>query len=123
MFLRAAVTLNKVNLFRGLLEENSYRLIDRCYLSDLVREIAEKYVAVVFNGITRLGEALAIVVRYIGDDWTVEQHLVCMQLHAKSLTAEEIAREVIQTLSMHYSVGSTSLLAAVRDGASTNGVV
>ena len=45
-----------------------------------------------------------------------------MQLLAKSLTGKEIAREVIQAHSTHYSAGSTSLLAPMRDGASTNGV-
>ena len=73
-FLRAVVPLNKIQLFRGLLEENAYRLTDRLYLTDLVpfilkkeqqlikREIAGRNVEVIFDGTTCLGVGLAIVV-------------------------------------------------------------
>ena len=40
----------------------------------------------------------------------------------KSLTGEEIAREVISTLSVEYHVSPTSLLACIRDSAATNDV-
>lgn len=36
---------------------------------------------------------------------------------AKSLTGEELARELISVLSVTYSITSNSLLAAMRDGA------
>ena len=133
-FLRAAVPLSKLDCFRDLLEENAYRLSDRRHMSDLVpfilkeeqcrirKEIADKHVAVIFDGTTRLGEALAIVLRFVSDDWTLEQRLVRMQLLAKSLKGEEIARELIHVLSTDYSIGSSSLLAAMRDRASSNGV-
>ena len=49
--------------------------------------------AVTFDGSTRLGEALAIVLRYVSDEWTLEQRLIRLQLLAKSLNGEEIARE------------------------------
>ena len=103
--------LSKIDCFRDLLEENAYRLSNRCYMSDLVpfilkeeqcrikHEIADKQVGVIFDGTTRLGEALAIVIQFISDDWTPEQRLVRMQLLAKSLTGEEIARELIHVLS------------------------
>ena len=41
---------------------------------------------------------------------------------AKSLTGEELARELISVLSVAYSIISNSLLAAMRDGASVNNV-
>ena len=133
-FLRAAVPLNKLVCFRDLLEENAYRLSDRHYMSDLVpfilkeeqcrikEEIADRQVAVIFDGTSRLGEALAIVLRFVSDDWILEQRLVRMQLLAKSLMGEEIARELIHILSTDYSIGSSNLLAAMRDRASSNGV-
>jgi len=133
-FLRAAVPLNKLQYFRDILEENSFRLTDRRHMSDLVpfvqkeeeslikREIDGKDVSVIFDGTTRLGEALAIVVRFITNDWTIEHRLVKMQLLAKSLTGKEIARELIHALATEYSVGSNNLLAVMRDRASTNEV-
>ena len=40
----------------------------------------------------------------------------------KSVTGEELARELIHILSSNYAVGPTRLLAAMKDRASVNGV-
>ena len=115
-FLRAGVPLHKYEHFRDLLEENALRLSDRRHMSDLIpfvlkeeqqrikQEISSKYVSVIFDGTSRLGEALAVVLRFISDDWTIEQRLVRVQLLAKSLSGEEIAREIISILSTFYSM-------------------
>lgn len=47
--------------------------------------------------------------------------MIWLQLLAKSLTGEEIARELIYVL-MTYRIGPSNLLAAKRDRASTNNV-
>lgn len=121
--------LNKLDCFRDILEENAYRLTDRRYMTDLVLkeeqsriqgEIAGKKVSVILDGTSRLGEALAIVLRYVTDDWTLEQRLIRMQFLAKSLNGEEIARALIHILSTQYSIGSSDLLAAMSDRASSN---
>ena len=77
--------------------------------------------SVIFDGTTRMGEAMGIAVRYITSDWKI-QRLVRFQLLAQSMSAEEVARELITTLSVHYSVSSNSLLATMRDRASVNNV-
>ena len=41
---------------------------------------------------------------------------------AKSMTGEEVAQELISTLSVQYSIPSNCLLAAIKDRASVNGV-
>ena len=51
-----------------------------------------------------------------------QQCLVRVQLLTKSLTGEEIARELISTLSTNYGVQPMRLLGAMRDQASTNNV-
>ena len=58
----------------------------------------------------------------MSDDWTVEQRLVRIQMLSKSLTGEEIARELISILSTNYGVHCNSLLAAIKHRASTNNV-
>ena len=78
--------------------------------------------SVIFDGTTRMGEAMGIVVRYITSDWKIQQRLVRLQLLAQSMSGEEVARELITTLSVHYSVSSNSLLATMRDRASVNDV-
>ena len=114
------------------MEENAYRLTDRRNMSDYVpfilkeeesricQEIEGKQLSVIFDGTSRLGEALAIVLRFINDDFSIQQRLVRMQMLTKSLTGEEIARELITVLS--YSIHPDNLLGAMRDRASTNSV-
>ena len=50
-----------------------------------------KYLLLIFDGTSRLGEVLALVFRYIGDDWQICQRLVRIEFLAKSLTGEEVA--------------------------------
>ena len=133
-FLRAGVLISKIVHFRDLLEENAFRVSDRRHMSDLIpfilkeeqerikAEISGRPVSVIFDGTTRLGEALAVVLRYVADDWSIQQRLVCLQLLAKSLTGEEIACELVKVISTVYGIDSNRLLASMRDGASSNGV-
>ena len=65
---------------------------------------------------------MAIVVRYIDDSFTIQQRLICLQLLAKSMAGEEIAREIINALSMQYSVSSNLVVAMMHDRAACNGV-
>ena len=69
---------NKIDHFRELLEETGYQLSDRHYMPNLIpfvrreeetrikQEISRKHV-VVFDSTTHLGEALAIVLRFVSD--------------------------------------------------------
>ena len=121
-------------MFRDLLEENAARLTDKHgmydYLPFILREeescirmeIDGHFVAVIFDGTSCVGEALAIILRFVDSDWSIHQRLVRVSMLAKSLTGEELARELISVLSVTYSITSNSLLAAMRDGASVNNV-
>ena len=102
-FLKAGVPLQKMDDFRELLEDGGYRLTSVPNMRQLIPfvrkeeeemikgEISGHNVSVIFDGTTRLGEALAIVVRFITADWEIKQRLVCLQLIAKSLKGEELA--------------------------------
>ena len=46
-----------------------------------------------FDGTTHTCEALAIILRFVSESWSIEQRLIRIQLLTKSLTGEEIARE------------------------------
>lgn len=133
-FLRAGVPLNKIESFREILEENAHRLTDRRHMYDYVpfvlkqeedsirTELSGKDVSVIFDGTSRLGEALAIILRFVDDEWIVQQRLVRLQMLSKSLTGEETARELINVLSVTYHIRSGNLLATMRDRAASNGV-
>ena len=56
-------------------------------------------IAVIFDGSTRLGEVLAIMVRYVDKELDVKQRLVRVHTVAKSLSALELVRELVMTLS------------------------
>ena len=96
----------------------SYQIEEACAT---LFEIKGKSVSVIFDGTTRLGEALAIVVRFVSDsdDWKIEQRLIRLQLLTKSMTGEEIAREIINTLSVEYGISIDRVLATMRDRASS----
>ena len=130
-FLKAGVPLNKIAKFRDLFEENAARLTDNRGMLDYIPFILSeeesrirdrRSVAVIFDGTSRVGEALAILLRYIDAEWCVQQRLARVQMLAKSVSGEELARELISVLSVTYGIRSNMLLAAMRDGASVNSV-
>ena len=84
-------------------------------------EIGSKKLSIIFDGTTRLVEALAIVVCYMSG-WTIQQCLIRLQLFVKSMTGEEIAREILNTISVEYGVALDRVLAVMHDRASCNAV-
>ena len=59
-------------------------------------EVSDQDVSVIFDGTSRLGETLAIVLRFVTCEYSIEQRLIKVQLLSKSLKGE-IAREFIHT--------------------------
>jgi len=69
-----------------------------------------------------VGRGLAIVVRFVGPNGCIYQRLIRVQMLAKSLSGEEIAGEVINSLPVEYGITSQQILAVMHDCASTNTV-
>lgn len=115
-FLRSAVPLTKMEHFRELLEENSFCLSDRGHMSDLIPllisqeqddikgEISGRSISGVSDGTTCLGEAMAVVVCFIDASFSIQQHLIQLQLVAKSMAGKEIAREIVATILTQYGI-------------------
>ena len=95
-FLNAGIPINKIDDFRDLLEEHAFRLAGRKPMSDIIpfvlseekrqlkAEIDGLPVALIFDGTSRLGEALAIILHFVDrSSLTIQQRLVRMQLLAK----------------------------------------
>ena len=131
-FLKSGIPLQKVDGLREVLEFGGYRLTDARGMRDLVpfvstneenkikEELSEKSVSAIFDGTTRLGEAFAIVLRFVLEGKIV-QRLVKLQMLAKPMNADELAREVISVLQIAYGISSNQLLACMHDRASVNG--
>ena len=60
----------------------------------LINEIANWFVSVIFDGKTRIVEAMAIVLHFVDDEFKIVQRLVKLQV-LKLMCAEQIARELI----------------------------
>ena len=132
-FLCAGIPLNKLSCFADILEENAFSLGGRQNMSDLTPfipqnkkccikcEISRRAVSVIFDGTTRLGEAMCVILWYVDDNWKIEQHLVRFLLISHSMTGEEVARELL-TLSTELGITSQYLLATMRDRVSVNNV-
>ena len=134
-FLKTGIPLSKVDCLadlRQLLEGNGSRLTDSRHLLDMIpfilqqernetrTEIQDKCISVTYDGTTRQGEVLAVIVRFCVD-WVVVQRLVRLHVLQKSMNAEELARELISVLFVMLGVKSDNLLGFMRDGASVNG--
>lgn len=82
-FLKAGVPLNKIDCFRDLFEESSYRLTTSSHLSEMISiihreeeaklksDIHERKVSVIFDGTTHVCEAMVIVLRFIDNQWSI----------------------------------------------------
>ena len=132
--LKAGVPLNKIDLFRDLLEEHGYALtsstdlrqvIPLIYqeeLSRIKREIRQRPLSIIFDGTTHVCEAFVIVLCYLLDDWELKQCVGRLKLLAKSMMGEEVAQQIIVVLSTELGIPPLPILATMRDRASINDV-
>ena len=65
---------------------------------------------------------MVIVVRFVSNEWELQQRLLQFHILSKSMTGGEIARELITALSTKFGISSDLLLACMRDRASVNNV-
>ena len=136
-FLKSGIPMSKIDSLISLLEEGSHRLTHICssHLSEYIYQLSTlkkrkrsklklsgRDVSVIFDGSTRLGEALGIVLRFFSEG-CIKQRLVKIAILNKSLSDEQLARELLTALSTEVEIGGSLLLAAMHDHASVNGVV
>ena len=88
----------------------------------LQREISRRNISIVFDGTTQVCEALVIVVRFLDDDWCIQQRVARLMLVAKSMSGEELARQLILCLSTELGIAGEKLIASMHDRASVNNV-
>ena len=64
---------------------------------------------------------MAIILRFIDDDFTIQQRLVRFGILEKSLVGQELARELGTRLSTTFQIPADKVVADSRDGAAVNG--
>ena len=80
-----------------------------------------KEASIIFDGTARLGEALAIVLRFVQEDCKPTQRLVCLEVLAKPLKGNELAQRLMTCIAVNHNFGPNMVLAGMRDGAAVNG--
>lgn len=130
-FLHEGIPLAKIQGLRQLLEKNNFSLCSTSHMAEYIPMIlAEEKsrikklirgvpLSIIFDGTTRLGEAIAIVVRVI-DGWTIRQVLVRLHTVAKPVNGQDLTRILNHCLSNEYQVDGEFVVAAMRDGAAVN---
>lgn len=132
--LSAGVALSKVDAIRPCLEKYGHRLTSSAHLSEFIPAVLDKEketlkeelkvtkeASVISDGTARLGEALAIVVRYIQQDLKPTQRLIRLEVIAKALKGEQLAQRLMSCLAVDYNFGPGAIIGELRDGASVNG--
>ena len=67
----------------------------------------------IFDGSTRLGEAIAIIVRYVNERWGIKQLLVRIDIVAKSVTALQLSQLMMECLFTHLQLQGRQVLAVL----------
>ena len=120
----------KVDILRSLLEKYAHRLTHSANLRDIIPAVLEKErekllsevesvkeAGVIFDGTTRMGEALAIIVRFVQEDVIPTQRLIL----AKALKGDELAQRFMSCLAVNHNFGPNTIIGGIRDGSSVNG--
>lgn len=83
-FLKSGVPLCKLDIFRGLLEENGLSLTSSQHLretipailanekNDIREQIEGQEIAIIYDSKTYMAEALTLSVRFVDDDWNIK---------------------------------------------------
>ena len=134
-FLSAGIPLAQITYLRPLLEAGNLRLTHPSHLSQYIPFVMEtemnrlraelagaNHLAVIFDGSTYQGEALAILFRYLDSEWRPQQRLVRFHVLAKSLNGAQLAGELAAVLSTTFQLKPEKLVAGIRDGAAVNRV-
>ena len=104
-------------MLRSLLEKNGQRLTASAHLGQYISVVFKQKierikneltlpgqtcmtrdVSMIFDGSTRQGEAIAVIVRFLDDNWSIIQRLVRIDICSKSVNADHLAQVLNQCL-------------------------
>ena len=105
------IPLSKVDILRPLLEKYGHRLTHSANLREIISAVLEKErekllselesvkeASVTFDGTARMGEARAIMVRFVQEDFIPTQRLIRLEELAKALKGDELAQRLMSCL-------------------------
>lgn len=97
-------------------------LVRQKELDKIKDEVAHESLCLIFDGTTRVGEALAVVVRYCTSHFEIKYRLIALSTAAKHMTGAELCGMLLRILVKRVGESALDLvLSAARDSCATNG--
>ena len=125
-FLKACIALAKAVYLRPLLEKHATGMGSRSLLSQLIPVVLAKEKdtysksalfgqssSIVLDGSMRLGEAVAVVARYVDHNWKIRQVLARLAVLSKSLTGDQAAAKLNDVISTTLQVRKHQIMAII----------
>ena len=94
--------------------------IEKNEIRRVVKELLEQHFAVIFDGTTRLGEAINIVTRSITDDFAISMRLVAFKTTKIHCDGDRLFHLILTTLQTKLGLDLDYCVAYARDSCSTN---
>ena len=130
----AGIALNKIDDLRELLERGGTALTASTHLKAMVpnieefelvrlrKELVGQRVCVIYDGTTRLGECIAVLLRWCPVGFTkIEQRLVALRTTEKHMDGDELGALINTILGTTCQVQTINVVCGARDSCSTNG--
>lgn len=131
--LYAGVPHSKIDMIRPLLEREGHALTNSKHMASfyiphieeretkrVVHELAGQYFTLVFDGTTRLGEAVNFVTRSMTDDFQIRMRLVAFRTTKVHLSGDALYRLIVVTLQRELGLDLDMCLSYTRDSCATN---
>ena len=132
--LYAGIPMEKIDHLRELLERGGTELtasnnlkamvpkIERFELERLRKELEGQRVCVIFDGTTRLGECIAVLLRWCPVGFTkIEQRLVALRTTKTHMNGDELGALINTIIGTTCRVQTVDVVCGSRDSCSTNG--
>jgi hypothetical protein len=89
-------------------------------ISLLKKELDGHFVTLIFDGTTRIGEAVNVCARFITDDFELVQRLVAFKTTEKSMDGPGLSRFINEIVQKQLQLDSDLIVGGARDSCSTN---
>ena len=130
----AGIPYAKIDMLRHLLEREGHPLaaathlgmtfipqIEEREIKRVVKELLQQHFSLIFDGTTRLGEAINMVTRSITNDFQIRMRLVAFKTTKVHTDGEALCRLILKTLQQVLGLDLDYCVAYARDSCSTNG--
>lgn len=132
-FMAAGIEPSKINRMRTVLQRGNEVSTDCSHLMSMVpkveadeferihNELLNQVVSAIFDGETRVGEAMALILRFCTADFRLHQVLVAFVTAEKHMNAQEMTNLFMQLLLTRLQLPIKKVVCFSRDSASVNG--